>query len=326
MIESRGAKRVAVVVPAYNEEANIPIIYKELKKILESLPIGHWTVVFVDDGSHDKTLGILRALAEKEKGSVNYISFSKNFGHQTALKAGLDYVADGFDLAITMDADLQHPPKLIPKLFGLWEQGYDVVYTVREATDDATFLKNVTSWLFYKLFRVLTDIHLEKGAADFRLYDRKVLEALSQYKESNLFLRGVVSHLGFNQISIPYKAESRRAGQSSYSFKKMFTLATNGITSFSTIPLRLAVYVGFIFSLASVIYGLYVLVAWIFNSSVILPGWASIAAGLSFLGGSQLMFLGVIGIYIGKIFDEVKNRPVYLVKEAKLGEARSRRV
>lgn len=304
--------KVSVVVPAYNEEGNLSHLIDRLVPILSEYDA--YEIIFVNDGSSDNTLGVMKEL-HRQNPCVHYVSLSRNFGHQYALKAGLD-LADG-ECVISMDADLQHPPHLIPKLIEAWQNGNDIVYTVRKDTGTEGCFKRFTSFVFYKIFGFLTDLKLPSGAADFRLLDKKVVSILKTMPERALFLRGLIYWMGFKQQAISYHVEQRFSGHSSYSFKKMMALAVVGATSFSIKPLRLAIYLGFIVALLGCLFTAYVLYMKLFVGAVI-TGWSSIMCVLLILGGCQLFIMGIIGEYIGRIFIEMKNRPTYIVDETSI--------
>jgi glycosyltransferase involved in cell wall biosynthesis len=303
---------ISIVIPAYNEAGNIREIAKQTSEQLENT--GPCEIIFVDDGSTDSTLDEIKEVA-KNNASVKYISFSRNFGHQRAVKAGLDY-AEG-DCVISMDADLQHPPELISELIKKWKEGYDIVYTVRKDIQEVGFLKKATSWIFYKLINRISDVDIPLGAADFRLMDKKVVHELRQFKENFLFLRGLVSWLGFKQTGIEYEPGNRHSGTTKYTVKKMVSFAMQGITSFSIIPLRISMICGFFISFCAFIYMIYALFTKLYYKTAIL-GWTSILISVLFLGGIQLIFLGLFGEYLGKMFIETKNRPSYVIKEKNL--------
>ena len=303
-------KNISIVIPVCNEEANVGVITAALKNIFESLPY-HYSINFVDDGSTDGTLTELKKIAS-ENNRVFFISLARNFGHQNALKAGLDLVEG--DAVIMMDGDMQHPPDLIPEMLQQWEQGNDVVYTIRKDHKEMPLMKRKTSNLFYNLINNLSDIELEQGTADFRLMDRKVVEVFRAFKETDLFMRGLVKWMGFTQLGIEYDPAQRTQGKSKYTLKKMIRFALQGITSFSTRPLYIAAYLGFIFSLLSLLYVPYIIWSYYFGHAI--SGWASMIATIAFFGGLQLMILGIIGMYIGKLFVQSKQRPHYIVKES----------
>lgn len=310
--ERRFAKKVSVVIPAFNEAGNLPKLVERLTHVFKGVDYDYG-LIFVDDGSSDTTEEVLMNLHDIDS-RINYLSLSRNFGHQNALKAGLDY-ADG-DCIISMDCDLQHPPELLPTFIHKWEEGYEIVYSRRKSGDETSFIKKKTSNLFYSISNNLSEVKMEPGTADFRLIDRKVADALIQFKEIDPFLRGIIKWVGFKQYAIDYKPDPRFAGKSKYSFKKMIQLAFQGITSFSIRPLYLAVYLGFTFSLVSLLYIPYVLFA-IYNG-VEVAGWASVIMTIVFFGGLNLIIMGIIGIYVGKMFLQTKMRPNYLIQRSSL--------
>ena len=301
---------ISIVVPAYNEENNIEPLAMAISSQIEKHD--DYEIIFVDDGSSDRTLINIKMLAENDS-RIKYVSFSRNFGHQKALKAGIDY-SQG-DCTISMDADLQHPPELIGQLIEKWKEGFDVVYTVRKDTKQTGIMKRLTSRIFYKLINILSGLDIPYGSADFRLLDKKVVLKVKEFEENWLFLRGIISWLGFKQIGIEYSVKPRFSGNSSYSFVKMLSFAIHGITSFSILPLRLATIIGVAFSTFAFIYGVYAIYIKMFTEKAI-EGWASILISILFIGGIQLTSLGIIGEYIGKMFIETKRRPSYIVKES----------
>ncbi len=305
-------KRISIVVPVSNEEHNVSVLSDTLENIFRETSYRH-TLIFIDDGSTDGTLVELKNLSAKNK-HIFYISLARNFGHQNALKAGLD-MADG-DCVIMMDGDMQHPPALIPEMIALWEAGNDVVYTIRKDHQEMPLMKRKTSGMFYNLLNNLSDIELEPGTADFRLMDKRVVDVFRSFKETDLFMRGLVKWMGFRQIGIEYDPGERVSGKSKYTVKKMMRFAIQGITSFSTRPLYIAVYLGFIFSVLSLLYIPYIIYSYYFGH--VISGWTSIVATIAFFGGLQLMILGIIGMYLGKLFMQSKQRPHYIVKESNL--------
>jgi len=307
-------KKISVVIPSFNEEGNINELVQRLTAVLNAVPYTY-EVIFVDDGSSDKTLDLLKSVSVSNN-NLFYLEFSRNFGHQNALKAGHDY-ADG-DCIISMDGDLQHPPELIPQFLEKWEEGYDVVYTMREYQDETTYFKTKSSEIFYNMINSLSDTKLEQGTADFRLIDRKVANVLSNINETGLFMRGMIKWLGFKQYGINYKCDERFSGKSKYTFKKMINFAIQGITAFSVRPLYIATGLGAFFSLMSLLYIPYILISYLYFPNHIVAGWTSILATVVFFGGIQLMVLGIIGIYIGKMFIQTKNRPNYIVRSTNL--------
>lgn len=299
---------ISIVIPAYNESGNIKPVTEKIKAILGGRE--EFEIIFVDDGSSDQTLKEIKELTDDK--SVKFISFSRNFGHQKALKAGLDH-AHG-DCVISMDADLQHPPEVLLQLIDRWREGYDIVYTMREDTDDTSFLKKITSRWFYKIINLISEVEIPLGAADFRLLDKKVVNELRKFRENWLFIRGIVSWLGFKQVGIGYRVHPRNCGYSNYSMLKMIAFAVQGMTSFSILPLRIATLLGVFFSLGSFIYALYALYIKFFTEASI-EGWTSILVSVLFLGGVQLIGMGILGEYLGKMFIETKERPNYIINE-----------
>ncbi len=305
-------KKISVVIPSFNEAGNIEALASRLITVLKTLPYTY-EVIFVDDGSSDDTIDKLRGLGDMDE-NMFYLELSRNFGHQNALKAGYDY-ADG-DCIISMDGDMQHPPEMIPLFIEKWEEGYDVVYTLREYQDEATIFKNKTSDLFYRLINSLSDTKLEKGTADFRLIDRRVANVLNSINENGLFMRGMIKWLGFKQYAITYQAEARFSGRSKYTVKKMVKFAVSGITAFSVRPLYIATGIGLFFSVAATLYIPYILISY-FTGHVV-SGWSSLLATIVFFGGVQLMVLGIIGMYLGKLFMQAKQRPNYIIRSTNL--------
>ena len=304
-------KSISIVIPVCNEEGNVPIMVDALSRLFETLSY-NWSVIFVDDGSDDGTMDQLKKLSARFSGTVFFISLARNFGHQNALKAGLDM--SNSDCTIMMDGDMQHPPDLIPEMLQNWEAGYDIVYTIRKDHQEIPLMKRKTSDMFYNLINNLSDIELEPGTADFRLMDRRVVEVFRTFKEIDLFMRGLVKWMGFKQIGIEYEPALRTRGKSKYTLKKMLRFALQGITSFSTRPLYIATYLGFLFSFLSLLYVPYILYSIYFGHAI--NGWASIVATIAFFGGLQLMILGILGMYLGKLFMQSKQRPHYIVKES----------
>jgi dolichol-phosphate mannosyltransferase len=300
---------ISVVIPAFNEAGNIKVVAQKIAEQLDK--IGSYEIIFVDDGSEDSTLEEIKEAAKKDS-TVKFISLSRNFGHQRALKAGIDHARG--DCVISMDADLQHPPGLITGLINKWREGYDVVYTVRNDLQGVGFFKKTTSKFFYKFINKISDVDIPLGSADFRLLDKKVVEELKKFKENSLFIRGIVSWLGYRQAGIEYNTQSRHSGSTKYTLRKMISFAIQGITSFSIMPLRISIIFGLIISFCAFLYTIYALLTKFYFKTAI-SGWTSILISVLFLGGIQLMFLGLIGEYLGKMFIETKNRPNYVIKE-----------
>lgn len=306
-------KKISIVIPAYNEEDNLSEIRKAIDHVFHNLPNYKYEIIFVNDGSRDKTQDFLEDMSLSFP-EVRYIEFSRNFGHQYAVKAGLD-LADG-NAVISMDADLQHPPALIPEMIRKWEEGYDIVYTIRKYPKSISRFKRSTSDFFYRILSKLSDVELEKGSSDFRLLDASVIDVIRDGTESDVFLRGLVKWVGFRQYAIPFVAGERFAGESKYSLGKMFRFAFTGITAFSVKPLYLAAYLGFFFSLVSLLYIPYVIYSFMNHSEI--SGWASLIMTVVFFGGVQLIILGILGIYMGKIFKQIKGRPNYIIRSKNL--------
>jgi polyisoprenyl-phosphate glycosyltransferase len=303
-------KSIAIVIPSYNEATNIDVLIDTLNNSLSNLNYT-FKYVFVDDGSKDNTISLLKEKANQHS-NVFYVELSRNFGHQNALKAGIDLVKNDVDAIISMDGDMQHPPKIIPELIQKWEEGFEVVYTIRENDKKLSYFKNKTSNMFYSLMNKLSDIKFEPGTADFRLIDKKVAQVFSDFTENDLFIRGIINWVGFKQFAINYEPHERFSGKSKYTFGKMMRFAIQGITSFSTKPLSIAIVLGISLSvLAFVFYMAYVLYSFYYGH--VISGWASVITTVVFFGGLNLVVLGIIGVYIGKLFMQSKGRPNYLI-------------
>ncbi|CDE94129.1 MULTISPECIES: glycosyltransferase family 2 protein [Acidaminococcus] len=303
-------KKISFVVPVFNEEENIHEFYRRLTQVMAPLPYDY-EILFIDDGSKDRTSQLIRELAEKDPNVQGYV-FARNFGHQLALTCGLDQSTG--DAVISMDGDLQHPPEMVPELLKKWEEGFEIVQTVRKATEDATWFKNITSRLYYKLINSMSEVRITPGGSDFRLMDRKAVDALNRFRERARFIRGMVNNLGFRYTTLEFVAPPRFAGHSKFNLRKMLRFALDGITAFSRVPLRLALYVGCIAGLGSILLiGHVIYVKYIIQDAV--PGWTTLAAAEFFLGGVELIGIGIVGEYVGRIFDEVKQRPLYIIRE-----------
>jgi dolichol-phosphate mannosyltransferase len=302
------ASLLSVVVPLRNEEEVLPQLVARLTETLDRLG-GEWEVILVDDGSTDGTYGLAVELHGRDP-RFKVIRFSRGFGHQVALSAGLD-VARG-DAVVTMDGDLQHPPEVIPGLVFRWREGNEIVYAVMEERQGESRSKDWTAKTFYRVLARLADVDVPAGAGDFRLVDRRALDAVRAMRESNRYLRGMFSWVGFRQAGVPYASPPRPAGTSKYSRVRMMRLATDAVIGFSSRPLRLGLNLGFVVSIASIVFGLSALVSKLVGAFVV-PGWTSIMILVGIVGGIQLIVLGVIGEYVSHIFDEVKRRPLYVV-------------
>lgn len=305
-------KLISIVVPVYNEEDNIKHFYEAVCETMGKLDYD-FELIFVDDGSKDRSREILHEL-ELQDERVQPMFLSRNHGHQLALTCGLDH-ADG-DAVITMDGDMQHPPELIPVLIEKWEQGYEVVQTIRKTTEGVSAMKKLTSYYYYKVLNLLSSVHIQEGGSDFRLMDRICVEAFRRYREHARFIRGMVGAMGYKQVQIEFVAPKRFAGVSKFSPRKMLHFALDGIMAYSTLPLRFSLYGGLICGFLSIIIFLHVLFEkYVANDAV--PGWATVTACILFFGGMQLVVLGIMGEYMGRVFEEVKNRPLYLLSRGK---------
>ncbi|MBP7088559.1 MAG: glycosyltransferase family 2 protein [Candidatus Omnitrophica bacterium] len=302
-------KLISVVTPLYNEEEVISQFYDRLIKVLSKVNY-NYELILVDDGSSDKTLNILENIANNDK-NVKIISFSRNFGHMMALSAGLDYSKG--DAVITIDSDLQHPPELIPKLLQKWEEGNEIVNTLRIEAKTTNIFKKLSARFFYFLMNRIANTNFQVNSADYRLLDRVVVENIKSMKEHSRFLRGLINWVGYKQDSISYQADRRQAGKTKYSFWRMFSFAIDGITSFSSFPLRLSTYLGLIIAFFSFIYILRTIYIKLIGQAAV--GWASVLTTVLFMGGVQLIFLGVIGEYLARVYEETKERPLYIVKK-----------
>ncbi|KUO96942.1 glycosyltransferase [Ferroacidibacillus organovorans] len=303
---------VSVVIPAYNEELVIEETCSRLIRVMDQLHFPY-ELLFVNDGSRDNTYRILERLAG-EIPNVKVLDFSRNFGHQIAVTAGIDHAVG--DVVILIDADLQDPPELIADFLEKWREGYDVVYAVRMRREGETWFKRLTAKLFYRMLRKMTEIEIPVDTGDFRLMDRSVVESLRTIKEKHRFIRGLVSWVGFRQIGVPYERAERFAGESKYPLRKMLKFSLDGITSFSFRPLQWASKLGMASSGIGFLFILVLLYLKIFTTLTI-QGWTSLMVVVLFLGGIQLFMLGVLGEYIGRIYDEVRDRPLYLIRERK---------
>ncbi len=301
---------ISVIIPAYNEAENLEPLQQKLEFVLEELP-ARWEIIYIDDGSSDETWGKIEALNQTDS-RIKGIRLSRNFGHQYALFAGLQRATG--DAVISMDADLQHPPALLPKLFEQWQSGHKVVNTARLDPDDFSPFKRYTSRLFYRLFSYLSGVPLEPGMADFRLLDRQVVGDILKMREEGLFLRGIVQWVGYKSSKISFQSERRWRGVTKYTPRKMLQFAWHGLSSFSLVPLRVGVLIGFVTSGLSFLSILYAIYSKLIIGQAV-PGWASSIAIISFLFGVLFMLLGVLGEYIGRILIEVRGRPRFLVSE-----------
>jgi glycosyltransferase involved in cell wall biosynthesis len=301
-------RTVTVVVPAFNEGEAIRAFHERLSQALEPLDEG-WTVLYVDDGSTDDTVSHLADLRERDN-RVGLMRLSRNFGKEIAITAGLDH-AEG-DAVIVMDADLQDPPELVPNLVAEWRDGWDVVYGRRSAREGDSLTKRFTAHGFYRLMRRVSDTAIPEDVGDFRLMDRRVVDALGQLRERNRFMKGLFSWVGFRQREVPYRREARHAGRSKWSYWRLWNYALDGITSFTVAPLKIATYLGLLTALGAFVYGSWIIVKTLVYGADV-PGYPSLMVVILFLGGIQLIALGIIGEYLGRLFMESKQRPLYLI-------------
>jgi len=301
----------SIVAPIYNEIENIPELYRRVREVMASSS-ETWELVLVDDGSTDGSTDKIRELADSDK-RVRPVIFARNFGHQIAVTAGLDYARG--DAIVIIDADLQDPPEVILELAAKWREGYEVVYAVRAEREGESWLKKFTAALFYRIIFRITDVKIPLDTGDFRLLDRKVVNVMGKMRERHRFLRGMAAWVGFKQIGVTYKRAARHAGETKYPFKKMLRLALNAVTSFSYFPLQVATYIGFV-AAGIAILAIPVVIYMRMTGSQAFFGQATTLISVLFLGGVQLISLGILGEYIGRLYDEAKGRPLYIVREA----------
>ena len=304
-------KSITILIPAYNEAPVIHTLHDRLEKLADTVKDYRLEFLFINDGSRDDTLDIIKQLAKKDD-RISYINLSRNFGKEIAMVAGIDHVHS--DAMVIIDADLQDPPELIPNMIKFWEDGYDDVYAKRNSRDGETWFKKTTSKLYYQLLQRLTRVSIQKDTGDFRLLDRRVIDAIKQFRESERNAKAIFSQVGFRKKEILYDRDPRVAGETKWSYPKLFDLAINGITSFTTAPLRVASVLGFTVSIVAFVYIVYLVIRPLFGV-LIGDGYTSLMAVILFLGGVQLLSLGIIGEYVGRIFNETKQRPLYLVEE-----------
>jgi polyisoprenyl-phosphate glycosyltransferase len=303
--------KYSIVIPIYNEESTIPELYQRVSAVMNGLD-DRSELILINDGSKDRTLALLRELYDRDD-RVVYLSLARNFGHQIAVTAGLNYVRG--EVIIVLDADLQDPPELIPDLLALWRQGYHVVYAQRSKRLQEGWFKRLCSYVFYRLLRMLANVDIPTDTGDFCLMDRQIVDLLNQMPERNRYLRGLRAWVGFNQSSIKFDRDPRFAGSVKYTFGKSFALAINGLVSFSIIPLQLSTYLGLFSAVIAIVMAFLVLYWRIFTPNSTLTGFATIAIAIFFLGAVQLISIGILGEYIGRIYEEVKNRPLYTLTE-----------
>lgn len=305
-------KKISVIIPMYYEEDVAEECYKRMTSVLKSMTSYDYEIICINDGSKDKTLEILEKLAVKDK-KLKILSFSRNFGHQCAVTAGLKYVTG--DAIVIIDADLQDPPELIPQMLELWEAGNDVIYGKRKKRDGESAFKLFTAKMFYKTLNSLSDVDIPKDTGDFRLVDRKVVDTINSLPEHNKFLRGLFSWVGYKQIPFEYERKERFAGKTKYPLKKMLKLASDGIISFSTKPLKIVGSLGIVSIVISLILLIYALISYIFKLNDLSAGWTSLMIGITFFAGVQLLSLWIMSEYIARIYDESKARPQYIIEK-----------
>lgn len=303
-------KKISVVIPMYNEEEVIKTSYLRIEEVLKDLRQYDYEMILVDDGSKDKTLELLQEIAQENK-KVKILSFSRNFGHQAAVTAGIQYVTG--DAVIIMDADLQDPPELLPEMIALWEEGNEVIYGQRKSRKGESAFKLLTAKMFYRTLNALSDAEIPNDTGDFRLVDKKVIDVVNSMPEHNKFLRGLFSWVGFKQKAYSYERQEREAGNTKYPLKKMYKLALDGIVSFSTKPLKIVGGLGCVTIILSIVILIYSLVSYAFHLNHLTPGWTSIMVAITLFSGVQLVSIWIISEYIARIYDETRHRPEYII-------------
>lgn len=305
-------KTISLVIPMYNEEKVIEECYQRMRNVFSKIENYDYEIIVINDGSEDKTEVLITTIAQKDE-KVKVITFSRNFGHQAAVTAGLQKVTG--DAVVIIDADLQDPPEEIPNMIALWEQGNEVIYAKRKTRKGESIFKVLSAKMFYQTLNVLSDVEIPKDTGDFRLVDRKVVDTINQLPEHNKFLRGLFSWVGFKQIPYEYERQERFAGKTKYPLRKMLRLASDGIISFSTKPLKLLGIFGIISIVISFAVLLYAILSYLFQFNNIMSGWTSIMVAITFFAGVQLVSIWIMAEYIGRIYDETKRRPEYIIKE-----------
>lgn len=309
-------KTVSILVPCFNEAQSLELLYNEIVRVISTLEDYRWEILFVNDGSRDNTIEVIKGLREKD-GRISYVDLSRNFGKENAMLAGFDH-AKG-DAVIIMDADLQHPPAVIPEMIQKWEEGYDDVYAQRKTRGKESWLRKKLTKSYYRLLQGSSRVDVLPNVGDFRLLDRKCIDALCQMRESGRYTKGMYCFIGFKKIGVEFETQDRVLGESSMSYKKLMNLALEGITSYTTAPLRWATFIGLIVSFFAFAYMIFVLVkAFLYGDPV--AGYPTLLTVILFIGGVQLLTIGIIGEYLAKVFVEVKNRPVYIIREYKGNE------
>lgn len=310
-MEAEIMKKISIIIPAYNEEESLPMLYERLNKLMNEVKKYEFEVLFVNDGSRDKTMQIIKELRQKDE-RICYVDFSRNFGKEIAMIAGLDY-AKG-DCVIFMDADLQDPPELIPELIKYWEEGYDDVYARRSSRKGETWLKKFTSKMYYRVLQSLTRVPIQKDTGDFRLLDKRCVNALKKLRESQRCSKSMFSWIGYNKKEVLYERDPRIAGSTKWNYRRLIDLAIDGITSFTTSPLRISTYLSIPTFLALFIYAVYVIAKCVVTATFV-QAYQAIILLILFFSGVQILLFGIIGEYLGRIFNETKNRPLYFVNE-----------
>ena len=304
-------KKISIIVPAYNEEESLPYLFERLNKLMDEVKKYEFEILFVNDGSKDKTYELIKEYREKDK-RYCYVDFSRNFGKEIAMMAGLDYATG--DCVIFIDADLQDPPELIPELIKYWEEGYDDVYARRRSRDGETFLKKFTSKMYYKILQKMTNVEIQRDTGDFRLLDRRCVNALKKLRESQRNTKSMFSWIGYKKKEVLYDRDARIAGKTKWNYMKLIDLAIDGITSFTTSPLRIATWVAIPTFMMLFVYFVYVIAKCIVTG-VVMQAFQAIIILILFFSGVQILLFGIVGEYLGRIFNETKHRPLYLVNE-----------
>lgn len=305
-------KKISIIVPMYYEEKVVKECYKRLSEILQRLVNYDYEIIFINDGSKDRTLELLEEIAELDQ-KIKIISFTRNFGHQCAVTAGLKHVSG--DAIVIIDADLQDPPELIPDMILLWEEGNKIVYGKRKSREGESRFKLISAKMFYEAINALSDMEIPKDTGDFRLVDREVVEVINSLPEHNKFLRGLWSWVGFKQIPYEYERKKRFAGKTKYPLKKMLKLASDGIISFSTKPLKIVGAFGLVSIAISAFIMIYAIISFVFKLNNLAPGWTSLMVAITFFAGVQLLSIWIMSEYIARIYDESKNRPQYIIEK-----------
>ena len=304
-------KKISIIIPAYNEEESLPFLYERLENLINSIEDYEFEILFVNDGSKDNTLNLIKEYRKKDP-RISYVDFSRNFGKEIGMIAGLDYATG--DAVIFMDADLQDPPELIPEMIKYWEEGYDDVYAQRKSRAGETILKKFTSKMYYKVLQTLTSVPIQKDTGDFRLLDRRCVNALKKLRETDRNSKSMFSWIGYKKKAVVYDRDARVAGKTKWNYKQLVNLAIDGITSFTTSPLRISTYIAIPTFLALVVYFIYVIIKCI-TQNVAIQAYQAIILLVLFFSGVQILLFGIIGEYLGRIFNASKNRPLYLVNE-----------